>query len=584
MFVGVDLPMKKILMMSLVLLAGRSFANAPVVTPAVNPELEIFQDKLDDPQLVSFGVNNRVNMVYGYDYSNWSIIDGDDGLVIVDTGWFIERTKQAIQDFRKSRNNHKPIKAIILTHTHSDHMSGIEGLFENGQVDNVDIYAPPGWQKQIKSDAETGQMAVRRGMSQMGFLLPYKDLAKGSFGSGIGREALQGGTLSAVYPPNKSVDVSASSAPLKVTIAGVPMELYYAPSDLDEQLLVWLPQDKVVLVGDAVGGTLPYVITPRHEPDRKAESFLYTFKQILALNADNVIPGHGRPLKGNADVQAVIGSNYDVITFLHDQVRGYINRGYSADQIIDELKLPPRLANNPDLQAHYHRLAWLIRGLYTNEAGWVQDINSLTQHTASEQAKRLIKLVGEDTLLDASATAIQEKDYRWSISLSQMILNAEPDNVAAKQLMIAGLQGLAYTTKSGGERNYALSEAGRVAGLFTWDEVYTAISSRQWAHRDAAATFTQFARRFQSPQSYGKKFTVQFDVAGQGSYSFIVNDGVLLYEPTASEKTDAVINMDLDTVRNIGSKKLSLSEALQLEQTSIVKGQKYADMFGSLIR
>ena len=576
--------MKIILMMSLSLLAAWSFAGAPVVTPAVNAELEIFQDKLDDPQLISFGVDGRVNMVHGYDYSNWSIIDGDDGLVIVDTGWFIERTKQAIQDFRNSRNNHKPIKAIILTHTHSDHMSGIEGLFEDGQVDNVDIYAPPGWQKQIKSDAETGQMAVRRGMSQMGFLLPYKDLAKGSFGSGIGREALRGGTLSAVYPPNKSVDVSAGSAPLKLTIAGVPMELYYAPSDLDEQLLVWLPRDKVALVGDAVGGTLPYVITPRHEPDRKAESFLYTFKQILALDADNVIPGHGRPLKGNADVQAVIGSNYDVITFLHDQVRGYVNRGYSADQIIDELKLPPRLASNPDLQAHYHSLAWLIRGLYTNEAGWVQNINSLTQHTASEQAKRLIKLVGEDTMLNAAATAIQEKDYRWSISLSQMILNAEPDNIAAKQLKIVGLQGLAYTTRSGGERNYALSEAGRVAGLFTWDEVYTRVSSRQWAHRDAAATFTQFARRFQSPRSYGQKFTVQFDVTGQGSYSFVVNDGVLLYQPTASEKADAVINMDLDTVRNIGSKKLSLSEALQLEQTDITRGQKYADMFASLIR
>ncbi len=293
---------------------------------------------------------------------------------------------------------------------------------------------------------------------------------------------------------------------------------------LPKQLLVWLPEDKVALVGDAIGGTLPYVITPRHEPERKAESFLYTFKQILALDADNVIPGHGRPLKGNADVKAVVGSNYDVIAFLHDQVRGYINRGYSADQIIDELKLPPRLANNPDLQAHYHRLSWLIRGLYANDAGWVQNVNSLTQHTASEQAKRLIKLVGADTLLSASATAIEEKDYRWSISLSQMILNAEPDNIAANQLLIAGLQGLAYTTRSGGERNYALSEVGRAAGLFSWDKIYTAVSSRQWVRRDAAATFTQFGRRFQSPQSYGKKFTVQFDVAGQGSYSFIVNE------------------------------------------------------------
>ena len=577
--------MKKILMISLLLFAGPSFAGAPVVTPAVNADLETFQDKLDNPQLVRFGVDGRVNMVYGYGYSNWSIIDGNDGLVIVDAGWFIERSKQALADFRKSQNNHKPIKAIIFTHMHADHIAGVDGLFEAGEIENVDIYAQADWQKRLKYSAESGQMLMRRGMSQMGFLLPYKDLEKGTFGTGIGREALRGGTQSATHMPTVSVDVSSENpGPVKTTIAGIPMEFYYAPSDMDEQLLVWLPEDKVALVGDALGGTLPYVITPRHEPERKPESFLHTFKQILALDAENVIPGHGRPLKGSADITAVVNSNYEVITFLHDQVRRYINLGYSADQIIDEVKLPPHLADNPDLQAHYHRLAWLIRGLYTNEAGWVQNINSLTQHTASEQAKRLIKLVGKDTLLAASAKAIEEKDYRWSISLSQMILDAEPNNTEARQLMIAGLQGVAYTTNSGGERNYVLSEAGTVAGVVNWDQIFSVVTGPRWKQRDAIATFNQFGRRFQSRQSYGQTFTVQFNVAGEGSFSFMVNDGVLLYEPIASEKADSVINMDLDTVRNIGAKKLSLSEALQLEQTEITGGKNYAEIFGSLIQ
>ena len=242
------------------------------------------------------------------------------------------------------------------------------------------------------------------------------------------------------------------------------------------------------------------------------------------------------------------------------------------------------MRDNPDLQAHYHRLAWLIRGLYTNEAGWVQNINSLTQHTASEQAKRLIKLVGKDTLLAASTKAIEEKDYRWSISLSQMILDAEPNNTEARQLMIAGLQGVAYTTNSGGERNYVLSEAGTVAGVVNWDQIFSVVTGPRWKQRDAIATFNQFGRRFQSRQSYGQTFTVQFNVAGEGSFSFMVNDGVLLYEPIASEKADSVINMDLDTVRNIGAKKLSLSEALQLEQTEITRGKNYAEIFGSLIQ
>ncbi len=100
--------------------------------------------------------------VTGLDYYAWNMGPVPKDVYEELSGKMKPDLKQAIQDFRKSRNNHKPIKAIILTHTHSDHMSGIEGLFDDGQVENVDIYGPPGWRKQIKSDAETGQMAVLR--------------------------------------------------------------------------------------------------------------------------------------------------------------------------------------------------------------------------------------------------------------------------------------------------------------------------------------------------------------------------------------------------------------------------------------
>ncbi|MBE9549236.1 MAG: MBL fold metallo-hydrolase, partial [Proteobacteria bacterium] len=546
--------MKKFVMVFFLILVVPAFAGVQMVTPGVNPELEKFQDKLDDPQFISLGIDKRVNMVFGYEYSNWTILDGDDGLVIVDTGWFVERTRQAIQDFRKSHNNQKPIKAIIFTHMHSDHIGGIEGLFADGKVEGVDIYAHTDWQRQVGYDAKAGQMLVRRGMSQMGYLLPYKDLAKGSFGSGIGRAALKGGKLSASYTPNKTVDVTEGSVPVKANIAGIPIEFYYAPSDINAQLMVWLPEDRVVITGDAIGGTLPYVITPRHEPERKPESFLYTFKQILALDPENLIPGHGRSMQGRKDINAVVSSNYDVIEFLHDQVRSYINAGYSADQIIDELKLPPRLAGNPDLQPRYHTLDWLIRGLYANEAGWVQDVNSLTQHSASEQAKRMLKLVGTDKLLKATAAAITEKDYRWAISLAQMVVNADPDNMAARKLMAVALQGLAYTTESAGERNYALTEAGSAIGAFNWDQIFTLVTARVWAQRDAAATFELFTQRFKSEASYGHAFSIQFDVPGEGSYSFVVNNGTLHYQPAATSKPDSVIKMDLGTVRNLGSK------------------------------
>ncbi len=575
--------MIKQLIAALTLMIISVSAYSAGLSPAVNLALASFQDKLDNPQFKRFGVNQRVNMVFGYDYSNWTIIDGDEGLIIIDSGWFIERTKKALQDFRATQHNQKPIKAIIFTHMHSDHIGGISGLLEGIDLSQVDIYAHEDWQRQVKYDLNSGQMLVRRGMSQMGFLLPYKDVAKGTYGSGIGRNALRGGTLSPSVTPNKKIHVNEHSGPQSITIQGIPMEFHYGPSDIDAEIIVWLPEDKVVLVGDAVGGTLPYVITPRHEPERKPESFLYTFNQILALNPNNLIPGHGRALEGKKDIQNVIEVNRDTIAFLDQQVRAYINNGYSADQIIDELVLPPRLANHPDLQPRYHTLNWLIRGLYTNEAGWVQDVNSLTQHSASEQAKRWIKLVGVKGLLGEAQKSIQSGDFRWAVTVAQTILNTQPNNGVAKKLLMGGLQGIAYTTESAAERNYALTELASTAGKFNWDMVFTRVTSRLWAQRGASAAFERLNSRFDSKASYGETFNIEFTVKGEGTFSFEVDDGILRYHTEKLSKIDAKVSLTLETARKIGSKAISLSDALSEDGTLISKGEKLAKVFSKLI-
>lgn len=553
------------------------------IEPRVDSKLAEFQEKLDDPELVEMGKDGRVSMVVGYDYSNWTIIDGDDGLIVVDTGWFIERTKQALEDYREKYSNSKPIKAIILTHMHSDHIGGVEGLFEDGQFDGVDVYAHQDWQKQVHYDVNAGPMLIRRGMSQMGYLLPYKNLEKGSYGAGIGRNALLGGTVSRTVKPNKFIEVDENASKVAMTIVGVPMEFHYGPSDVNEQLIVWLPEDKVALTGDAMGGTLPYVITPRHEPERKSESFLYTFDTILGFDATDIIPGHGRPLRGKEDIESVISATYDVVSFLHDQVRRYVHKGYSADQIIDVLELPPRLANHPDLQPRYHTLDWLIRGLYSIEAGWVQNVNTLTQHSASEQAKRMIKLVGENELLLTGKQALIDEDYRWAISLAQIVIDADASNESAKKIMMGGLQGVAYTTESSAERNYVLTELGQFAGKVHWDDIFTRVSSRLWMHRDADDTFNLFGRRFDPKGSLGQQFSIQFDVPNSGSYSFIVNDGVIRYKTTALADADAVVSIPLASVRQIGSGQLSVTDALALDSTTITKGEQTASKFAALI-
>ena len=58
----------------------------------------------------------------GFSVSNVSMIVGDDGVVIVDTGMMLDDASRIMAEFRKLSD--KPVKAIIFTHAHGDHTGG----------------------------------------------------------------------------------------------------------------------------------------------------------------------------------------------------------------------------------------------------------------------------------------------------------------------------------------------------------------------------------------------------------------------------------------------------------------------------
>ena len=49
---------------------------------------------------------------------------GEDGIIIVDTTESFEAGKEILREFRSITA--KPIKAIIITHNHIDHLGGVE--------------------------------------------------------------------------------------------------------------------------------------------------------------------------------------------------------------------------------------------------------------------------------------------------------------------------------------------------------------------------------------------------------------------------------------------------------------------------
>ena len=58
------------------------------------------------------------------------MLEGPSGLVIIDTMESIEQGQAVLAEFRKISD--KPIKGIIYTHNHADHVLGAEAFYEPG--------------------------------------------------------------------------------------------------------------------------------------------------------------------------------------------------------------------------------------------------------------------------------------------------------------------------------------------------------------------------------------------------------------------------------------------------------------------
>ena len=133
----------------------------------VHPELLSLQIK-QKPLLRKLG--DRVFATEFIGYSNHGFIEGEDGIIVVDGGWFPGTTAIAIAELRKHTD--KPVAAIIYTHLHLDHFGGM-GPIMAGQVGEIPVYGPAGWQKWVtrlqKNDRES---ILRRVYLQMGMLLP----------------------------------------------------------------------------------------------------------------------------------------------------------------------------------------------------------------------------------------------------------------------------------------------------------------------------------------------------------------------------------------------------------------------------
>ena len=489
----------------------------------VNPELLELQQK-QKPILRKLG--ERVYATEFIGYSNHGFIEGEDGIIVIDGGWFPTTTQRAISELREFTD--KPVAAIIYTHLHLDHFGGIGPIMADQPTD-IPVYGPAGWEQWVtrllRQDRES---ILRRVYLQMGMFLPQGE--DGTVGNGIGPSPIPEPNDPLSFPPTIDID-----QPLDVVIAGVPLRIMPMEGDVTEHIWVWLPEDRILFSGDSPPhGVFPAVETARFEIGRNPDEMLRAVETSLALQPEAIVPGHSRILRGREEIDRIMSETRDAIGFLVDQVNRFFLANRSADELLDTVSLPPAITASPDLQPYYHRWEWMVRQRFVKLGGFIDDSMDYLSLNELEESRRLVPLLGGvDRVLALAETSI-DGDPRWSARLATYVLHTNNENDAARAIRQRAFLKVAQTTTSANERNYMLGLILEEQGKINFQRQLAPLNQRAYGQLSNRVLLERLKARLQAENADHINQQLSLTVE-QDHFLLTLRNNVLLIEDALEE-------------------------------------------------
>lgn len=405
-----------------------------------------------------FKVLDGVYQVRGIDASNMTIVETATGYLIIDP-LMSKETAQAAMDMVYAKVGRRPVRAVIYTHSHSDHFGGVRGVVSEADVKagKIAIIAPDGFMRALVSESIIAGPAMgRRVQYHAGQFL--EEGPKGLVGMGVALGHLAGtGTFLA---PTDTVTHTGETR----RIDGLDVEFQMVPeSEAPSEMNLYLPKQRALLVAETASCSLHNIQTLRGAPPRDAlrwAGYLTEGLNLYAGRSDVVMMSHCWPRFGQGEVKDFLTKQRDTYKFVHDQTVRLMNMGETPTEIGNELQLPESLAKEWYNRGYYGTVSHNSKGVYDRYLGWFDgvpaDLNPLPK---VEAAKHYVALAGgPEKMLAVGQAAAASGDYRWAAEVLQKLVFAEP-TLEARAALADVYEQLGYQSESGLWRNFYLSGA-----------------------------------------------------------------------------------------------------------------------------
>ena len=507
------------------------------IAPSVHPDLARHQASMQ-PRIYTLA--GSIHCAFAYSVVNCTLIEGADSCILVDTMTGMDNAGTVAAEFRKITD--KPIRTVIYTHFHADHVSGAAAFVspEDVAAGRVEIVGQRDLVDHVMRDVGLiAPILGRRAMYQFGMRLPIG--AEGTVGAGLGPPQ-RPGRRSFIAPTVTFAHVHRGET------GGVRYEIHLIPSETEDQCAVWLPDLRVLLSADAVYESFPNVYALRGTRFRDPMAWARGLDRLKRFGAEILIPHHGRPVEGAARIADLLTDYRDAVQYLHDQTLRWMNKGYAPDEIARIVEMPERLRAHPWLGEYYGSYKHAIPAIYAGYLGWYQgDPVALDPTPRAERAARFVALMGgRARVLAEAGEALAAGDAQWAGELATLLVGADRGDEEARGLKARALRRWAYAQKNATWRNWGLTSALELEGALDLPGGGMVLGSPEQVRGfPLAAILNVMTVRLIAESCLDTHLVVAFETTDTGeSCALEIRRGVCQFHPTPPEGRDATARFD----------------------------------------